>query len=224
MGLKRRRNNMASEKKECTTRREFVEKLAATACAGALAGLQIANAAALQTPNPGTPEKQTAGSSEKLVAICGLYCGACPAYIATKQNNEEKTKALSQQFGGGRGAFSREDLLCEGCLGGGRLASFCKKCVMRDCSATKSNIKRCSDCSEFPCSRITNFNNDGMPHHSEVLANLRQIKEMGMQKWTRHEEERWRCPQCKTSLAWYDPKCPNCGATRSDRLFPLKKA
>jgi rubrerythrin len=63
-----------------------------------------------------------------------------------------------------------------------------------------------------------------MLHHSEVLANLRQIKEMGMKKWTQREEDRWRCPQCKTFLSWYDPACPKCGAKRSERLFPLRKA
>jgi rubrerythrin len=63
-----------------------------------------------------------------------------------------------------------------------------------------------------------------MQHHSEVLANLRHIREMGMKEWTKYEEDRWHCPQCRTSLAWYDKACPKCGAKRSDRLFPLKQA
>ncbi len=203
---------MAARKEKGSTRREFVERLTGTVFAGALIGFHSAEAV------------ETTEGGEKLVAVCGLYCGACPMYLATKQNSDEKFNALMKQFGAGPSALKKEDLLCDGCLGGGRLASFCRKCAMRDCAAGKQNVKRCSDCSEFACSRITNFNNDGMLHHSETLANLRQIKSMGMQKWTLHEEDRWRCPQCKTTLSWYDPKCAKCGANRSERLFPLKKA
>jgi hypothetical protein len=197
---------MAARNKTGSTRREFVEQLTGTLIAGAIIGMNPARAAS---------------AGENLVAVCGLYCGACPMYQATQLNSEEKFSALQKQFGA---AFKKEDLLCDGCLGGGRLASFCRKCAMRDCAAGKPNVRRCSDCSEFSCSRITSFNNDGMLHHSEVLANLRQIKSMGMKKWTQYEEDRWRCPQCKNNLSWYDPKCPKCGANRSDRLFPLKKA
>jgi hypothetical protein len=202
---------MNSGKKTCTTRREFVGTM--TGATVACAFMRCANA-------------QSAGKAdgEKLVAPCGLYCGACPMYLATIEKDDEKVKALLQQFGAGRSNFKREDLLCEGCLGGGQLASFCRKCNLRACAESKPNVKRCSDCAEFPCSKITAFNNDGMLHHSEVLANLRQIKEMGMKKWTQHEEERWRCPQCRNSLSWYDATCSKCGAKRSDRLFPLKKA
>jgi len=203
---------MADKKQGCSTRREFVGQMTGTFLAGAILGVcPIKIAAASDT---------TAGG-EKLVAACGLYCGACPAYLASQQNNEEKISALQKQFGSG---FKKEDILCDGCLGGGRVASFCAKCAMRDCAANKQHVKRCANCSEFPCSKITNFNSDGMLHHAEVLANSRQIKAMGMQKWAQHEEDRWRCSQCKNILSWYDPKCPNCGANRSELLFPLKKA
>jgi hypothetical protein len=45
-----------------------------------------------------------------------------------------------------------------------------------------------------------------------------------MKKWTKYEEERWHCPQCKTPLSWYEAQCSKCGAKRSEKLFPLKKA
>jgi hypothetical protein len=193
-------------RKQNTTRREFVKEVAGTAFACTLVGLD------------------TAGGGEKLVAVCGLYCGACPMYLATNDNNEQKRKERLQQFLSGKMKLAQEDLLCDGCLGNARLATFCRKCAIRLCPANKSNVTRCSDCPDFPCSRITNFNNDGMLHHAEVLANLRQIQKMGMKDWAKHEEERWRCPQCRASIAWYDKACTNCGAKRSDRLFPLKQA
>jgi hypothetical protein len=210
------RGNMSCFEKECT-RRKFFEQLTGAAAVAALSGM----------PNAFAVQSQPAGKAkggEYLVAPCGLYCGACSMYLATVQNSEEKINALMKQFGGGRSSFKREDLLCEGCIGGGKLASFCRRCNLRECAEGKPNITRCSDCPDFPCAKITSFNNDGMQHHSEVLANLKQMKQMGIKKWTEHEQDRWTCPKCKEHLSWYDEKCPKCGEKRSDRLFPLKKA
>jgi len=205
---------MSARIKNHTTRREFVIGVAGGAVVCTLAGRGGIAAAA-----PNGPENK-----EKLVAPCGLYCGACPMYLATKEKDEQKTKELLQRFSGPNSKFALEDLQCDGCIGGGRLASFCRKCNMRACAETKQKVTRCADCKEFPCSLITNFNNDGMLHHAEVLANCRQLREVGIKEWTKQQEERWSCPQCRANISWYDATCSRCGAKRSDRLFPLKKA
>jgi len=190
------------------TRREFVAGVACATVAGKLIG-----------------QEADAAKKEKLVASCGLYCGACAMYLATKEDNYEGRRAsIQKQFGGFDIKLSKEDLLCDGCLSGGRLASFCRKCGMRDCATDKAKTRRCSECAEFSCSRITGFNKDGMLHHSEVLENLNQLRVMGIKDWAKHEEERWRCPVCKTAFAWYDSECVKCKAPRPDKLFPLKKA
>ena len=185
------------------TRREFVKGVAGFAVVGAL------------------PEQ---GSSEKLVAPCGLYCGACPMYLATQEKDETRMKSILKQFSSGSGKFAMEDLLCDGCIAGGRVASFCAKCAIRDCASKKTEDKRCAGCLDFACSRITGFNNDGMRHHSEVLSNLRQLRQRGIKEWAGYEAERWRCPQCRHPMSWYDAECSKCKAKRSDRLFPLTKA
>jgi hypothetical protein len=184
------------------TRREFVKGVAGTAVASALID-----------PSKG----------ENLVASCGLYCGACPMYLATQGKDEQRIKALQQQFASGKTKWTIEDLLCDGCLGNGRLAAFCRTCAIRECAGNKSKEKRCDSCSEFACDRITGFNNDKMLHHAEVLSNLRQLRAMGIKDWAKSEEERWQCPKCRAAISWYDASCPKCGASRSSRLFPLKK-
>ncbi len=184
------------------TRREFVIGVAGVTVAGAFADQK---------------------NNEKLVAPCGLYCGACPMYIATQSKDEEKIKALMKQFG--RGNMPMEDILCDGCIGSGRLASFCRKCEIVACASKKAaKSKLCSDCAEFACDRIAKFNNDGMLHHAEALPNLRQVRSMGLTKWAKLEEEKWSCPKCKSRISWYDPACQKCGEKRSERLFPLRKA
>jgi hypothetical protein len=144
-------------------------------------------------------------------------------YLATQENNEERLAAMQKQFGGGLMNMPKEDLLCDGCLSGGRLASFCRKCDMRECATAKTKTRRCSECAEFPCSRIAGFNNDGMLHHAEVLENLRQLRATGIESWAKQEEERWRCPECRTPISWYEEECPKCKAPRRARLFPLPK-
>jgi hypothetical protein len=218
---------MNKEKRECTSRRVFVKEIAGAAVAGALVSVPcVCQAFAVSEQDAaGTGAKKAVeGGGEKLVAPCGLYCGACPMYLATQENSQVRLNAFAQQFSAGKMQLKLEDVLCDGCIGGGRVASFCRACAMRSCAAGKSNVTRCSDCPDVPCAKVTNFNNDGMQHHSEVLENLRHMGEMGISSWTKYEEDRWRCPQCKEKLSWYDKACSKCGAKRSDKLFPLKQA
>ena len=126
------------------TRREFVAGVACTAVAGKLTG---------QEDNTVNKENK-----ENLVASCGLYCGACPMYLATQENDRQRLESIQKQFGSGLTKLPPEDLLCDGCLGGGRLASFCRKCAIRDSAMAKTKTRRCSECAEFACSRITDFN------------------------------------------------------------------
>ena len=187
------------------TRREFVIGVACTAGVGKLMG----------------QETNDATKRENLVASCGLYCGACPMYLATQENDEERLAAIFKQLGPGLSKISLEDLLCDGCLGGGRLATFCRNCAIRESAIAKTKTRRCSECAEFACSRITDFNNDGMLHHAEVLENLRQLKSMGITNWTKHEEDHWRCPKCQTTFSWYDQECPKCRTPRPAKLFTI---
>lgn len=203
-------------KQENMTRRNFVKGIAGVTVGCACLQLDCLAASASNSKN-------TAQGKENLVAVCGLYCGACPMYTATQSKDEEEIKALLKQFSSGPMTLKKEDILCDGCIGGDRVASFCRDCPMRACPNDKQDVIRCSDCQEFPCSRITDFNNDGMPHHGEVLNNLRQIKKMGIQKWAKYDEERWQCPKCKSPMTWYDSKCSGCGAPRSDQLFTLRE-
>jgi len=197
-----------------TTRRGFVKGIAGAAVAGGFVCLEVKNLCAAQAGKDG----------KSLVATCGLYCGACPIYLDSQSEGNEKTREFMQQLGARQTEIKREDFLCDGCLGKGKLVSFCAKCAIRSCAESKK-IAFCSDCSEFPCARITDFNNNygKLQHHSEVLANLRHLKEMGIKDWAKSEDERWRCSQCNNRISWYDKACSKCGAKRSDRLFPLKQ-
>ncbi len=158
-----------------------------------------------------------------LVAVCGLYCGACEMYRADHDNNEVKLQNIAKRIAARMGGqLSADDLRCDGCLGKGCLTPWCGKCEIRSCERLQSGKTRCSDCEEFPCARISDFSNDGMLHHVEVLENLRHIRDMGVEDWVKAEEERWTCPECGALLSWYDTACPSCEAPRSKGLFALQ--
>ncbi len=146
---------------------------------------------------------------EKLAAPCGLYCGACSTYIARKRGGEAALNTMAKRMAERWGTtIKTEDLVCEGCLST-QVAIYCRRCAIKACTIEKG-ITHCAQCSSFPCQTIVKFTNDGVPHHSEVLANVRHQKEIGIDTWLDEQEKRWRCPTCNYVIEWYDTKCPRC--------------
>jgi hypothetical protein len=202
----------------------FCRKLAGVAFTGALIDLET-----MAIANPKS-KGETAGSGEHLAGACGIYCGACPAYLAKHGEDAQIKMRLEKRSSSGSMKALKgippsnwmDGLLCDGCLSGGVLAAHCQRCNIRLCALNKQNNSRCSDCEELPCYRITNLINMGnYLHRKEYLPNLKKIREMGVQEWVKKEEERWRCPQCRLPLSWYDAACPSCGAARSEQVFSL---
>jgi hypothetical protein len=211
-------------RKECTTRRLFCKRLAGIAVTGAFVDLEAAAApkAAGKAVNQ-ADNRVVPANVEPLIAVCGTYCGACPMYINNQTDDKQKIKGMFERYMGRSMNMNIENLVCDGCLSGGHIAFHCQKCEMRLCAADKADVTRCSDCPDFPCSRFTDFSNDGRLHHAELPDNLRNLKKMGIKDWARYERERWQCPKCSGPLAWYDGECSNCGTARSERLFSLTK-
>jgi len=171
----------------------------------------------------------TGTGEEHLAAVCGTYCGACPAYIAKHSDDEQIKKRLQKRSSSGPVKRMKsipdpawmDGILCDGCLSDGEIAAHCQSCPMKECATNKLHVTRCSDCKELPCNPITNFINTGLLHRAEYLPNLEKIREMGVQEWVKYKEERWRCPQCGLPMSWYDTECVRCGEPRSERLFSL---
>lgn len=144
-----------------------------------------------------------------LAAPCGLYCGACSGLIARERGGEDALKQMAKSSNERWGTtISADDIYCEGCLSS-RVAIYCRRCTIRDC-VTKKNINYCYQCTDFPCQTITSFNDDGRPHHSEVLANVHRQKQIGLDAWLDEQEKKWHCHSCGYVLQWYDSKCPRC--------------
>ena len=151
---------------------------------------------------------------EKFVAPCGLYCGACSIRSAYNRNDSVLLKAMADGVSLYLGhKVEAKDLACKGCLSD-VVSISCRECKMRDCAFSKG-LKYCSECTDSPCELIKNFNSDGLPHHAEVLYNVRHQQEIGVDAWAKEQEVIWRCPGCSAGTDWYANKCHSCGADLS---------
>lgn len=140
--------------------------------------------------------------SEKLDALCGLYCGACKAVLACREGTVGE---LAKEW-----HKNPENVTCHGCRSD-IVALFCRDCSFRVCAA-KRGIDHCFECDEFPCEELLAFRDDHMPHHSIVVLNLKRMGEVGVKAWLAEQRQRWSCPECGRSFYWYDEACRSCGA------------
>jgi hypothetical protein len=138
---------------------------------------------------------------KNLVAYCGIYCGACSYKVAYDEKKIEhimnmptkydKYKSLPLEF-------------CPGC----KEDNECGTCAIRECARTKE-LEHCGLCSEYPCNKITEFTNDGIPHHAETKENLRSLMEIGVEKWLQEQKNAFTCP-CGEKFSLYLKECEKC--------------
>ncbi len=157
---------------------------------------------------------------EHLVSACGLYCGSCTLY-RVRHDPERKDansvlKAFAERFN-----VPVEGVYCEGCLSEGPRSPFCDECEIRRCAMTTTGVTRCADCSKFPCGLLIKFNNDGVPHHRDIMKNIRRQQKIGAYEWYQEEHERIRCQFCGVSLDWYAQICHRCGTKNTVRTTGL---
>lgn len=92
-------------------------------------------------------------------SYCGLNCGECAAYIATKTNDEELRKTLVIRWN--EADWTRdlerplhlEDITCHGCKSSSHMAK-CDHCGIRNCISTQ-NMESCGLCAKYPCESIS---------------------------------------------------------------------
>lgn len=142
--------------------------------------------------------KREAQKADATLGYCGLYCGGCP--------NHQNTQALNPiDYSRKRNYES-----CEGC-NSGFAASNCKECVIKDCARSK-NIRVCLDCTDYPCSKMTNFINDKRyPYHKKVEGNMKQYKALGLANWIIAQKNEYVCKSCNTKYNYFQTNCSKCG-------------
>jgi hypothetical protein len=93
-----------------------------------------------------------------MIAYCGLNCGECEGFIATKNNDMELRKKIadkwSKEF---HHPVKPEEINCVGCASlEGAHINYCALCKIRACGI-RHNIPNCSSCPEYGCGKLTKF-------------------------------------------------------------------
>ncbi len=109
----------------------------------------------------------------RIVAYCGIICSDCPAFKATKANDDGERQRVAEQWTEQYGKeFRVEDINCDGCLTEGpRTFSHCEVCEMRKC-ARERDVENCAHCDEYACERLSKLFNEYEPA-KEVLDEIR---------------------------------------------------
>ena len=91
---------------------------------------------------------------QKMVAVCGLICTDCRAYIATQQDDDAKRAEVAEEWSKWGEKIRPEDINCDGCVEvGKRLFKFCNTCEVRSCAFERS-AENCAYCDQYPCAKL----------------------------------------------------------------------
>jgi len=114
--------------------------------------------------------------TEPMVAVCGLTCSNCLAFIATQAGDDEALVKVaarwSEEYGG---QLSAEDCSCNGCLSpAGPWMSHCSECKIRACGVEKA-ADNCALCSAYACDKLTEFL-EFVPEAKQTLEAIRAAR------------------------------------------------
>jgi hypothetical protein len=131
------------------------------------------------------------------LAPCGINCGTCMAYLRDRNK-------------------------CIGCMSPkGEKANHCDACIIRNCDSLNMTVSKfCYDCEKFPCQRLKKLDKRYQNRYkTNLLQNLRTIKETGIEEYLRKESARWSCPGCGSVVCVHRHICKTCGMENRDPEF-----
>ncbi|TXT56186.1 MAG: hypothetical protein BAJALOKI2v1_620020 [Promethearchaeota archaeon] len=140
---------------------------------------------------------------KQLIARCGIWCGTCRQYLVRK-------KELFEEKGLKRG--------CEGCWIRDKNCTFIKK----ECAPLRNNeIEFCYECENFPCDNLTELDELYVSRYNmSLIENQKRIKQMGIKKWIKEQEELYTCPECSGEVCVHDAECYDCGNKYNPNIPP----
>jgi len=125
---------------------------------------------------------------------CDVFCGACPAYKVSCFGCYSQNKAQK------------------------RISKW--KCRIRTCALEQKGVDFCVYCDDFPCKMLSTFSearkdDQRYKYRTEIIQNLRELKKSGIKDHIIDQEEKWRCPECGGTIAFYYYRCKDCGFKKS---------
>ncbi len=107
-----------------------------------------------------------------MIAYCGLDCLTCPAFIAMKEDDDEKRKATAEMWSKMyKAEIKPEDINCTGCHSTGIVFSHCNECPIRPCAQDKK-LQNCAYCDDFTCEKLEGL----LKYAPEARTKLEKIR------------------------------------------------
>lgn len=90
-----------------------------------------------------------------MIGCCGIDCGQCEAFIATKNDDNALRGKVAEKWAKQNNVpIKPEHINCTGCKSAGVRTYYCDQlCKIRKCT-TEKLISTCADCSDYPCSSL----------------------------------------------------------------------
>lgn len=108
---------------------------------------------------------------DRMISYCGLVCSECPAYIAKRDNDNDKRIEAAKAWSSDTFLLAPEDINCDGCLAaGGELFKYCSECNIRECG-TGRKVENCGACPDYGCEKIK-FHTDRSPESKAILDEI----------------------------------------------------
>lgn len=124
-----------------------------------------------------------------LIAPCGMNCGLCIGRL-------------------------REKKPCGGCfkIDAENKPKVCRSCKIVNCdSLVETESGYCYDCVKYPCTRLKNLDKRyRTKYRMSMIENLAYIKDYGLKKFLKNEEDKWKCKVCGAGLSVHRNFCLNC--------------
>ncbi len=112
---------------------------------------------------------------KKLIAYCGLDCGACEAYIATQNDDRALREKVAKEWSELNSVTITPDMInCDGCRMNGAKTVFCESlCQIRQCALGRG-AETCGMCAEMEnCEKLAMITQ----HSNAALENLKACRE-----------------------------------------------
>ena len=139
----------------------------------------------------------TRQNTYSVIAPCGMNCGACLAYLRTKNK-------------------------CPGCRNIVNDTSVSlSRCKIKNCEQLQNNhSKFCFNCNEYPCKRLKNLDKRyRTKYHMSMIENLNDIKLFGIRKFVNNENTKRACQTCGGMICVHNGLCVNCD---KDEMFVVR--
>lgn len=143
---------------------------------------------------------------DKLVARCGLYCGACDIYRAGV-DEPKLAEAIAKKHG-----WEPSEIKCGGCV------APSDDCWSNDCKITSclvdKNMEFCHECEKFENSSCELLEDVALRYKEytgmDTKANLLLIREIGQEAWLTQMDSKHRCSCCGKPVTASSNKCWTC--------------